>query len=119
MFGRRNGNGKSAVDARLDALRSDLSSLQQDVKGFVGDVGNAAGNAANDRARAVSRHAESIAERAFRLAEDYAADLANGAEHWTHDNLESARGRVRTQPLAALALAAGVGAIMAAVFSRV
>jgi ElaB/YqjD/DUF883 family membrane-anchored ribosome-binding protein len=115
MFGYGNKNGQGAIDARLNALRQDLSSLQQDMKGFAVDVGDAA----NDRARAVSRNAESIAERAFRLAEDYAGDLANGAEHWTHDNLESARGRVRTQPLAALAIAAGVGAVLAAVFSRV
>lgn len=95
------------LDKRLDALRSDLTALQDDSKGL-----------ATDAAGVAVRAAESLATRALRLAEETASGLASDAETWTNDNLDVARDRVREQPLAALLVSLGIGAILGALVLR-
>jgi ElaB/YqjD/DUF883 family membrane-anchored ribosome-binding protein len=105
---------KQTIDTRLVALRSDLNALQADVRSAANDVGEVAG----DRANTVMRTAESVAERALGLAEDAAVEWADDIEEWTSGSLDSARESVRTQPLSAILLAMGAGALLGAIFLR-
>ncbi|HWA91880.1 MAG TPA: hypothetical protein VG889_17710 [Rhizomicrobium sp.] len=102
------------LDKRLDALRTDLDQLQTDAKGLAGD----AADVATGQARAAIRAAESVAERALRLAEETARGFGGDLEHWTNDNLDVARGKVREQPLAALLLSLGIGLLFGAIFLK-
>ena len=106
--------GAKHIDTRLRALRSDLDSLQENATSFVGDVENVA----NDGARAAIEAARNLAERAYRLADEAAASVTEDVEEWASDNLDAARETVREQPLAALAVAMGVGALFGAVLLR-
>jgi ElaB/YqjD/DUF883 family membrane-anchored ribosome-binding protein len=107
-------NDTKNVDKRLGALRSDLDALQGDMKGLAGDVIDAADGSVH----LAIRNAENIAERAYRLAEEAVGQAADDVETWTQGNLDSARGSVRAQPLAAIALSMGAGALLGAIFSR-
>ena len=107
-------NGAKDIDRRLGALRSELDELQGDMKGLAGDVGDVA----DDRVHLAIRNAENVAERALRLAEEAAAHVADDVETWTNDNLDSARESVRAQPLLAIALSMGLGALVGAIFRR-
>lgn len=102
------------LDKRLDALRSDLDALQDDTKGLAIDAVDVAGSRARDAVHA----AEGLAERALRLAEETASGMASDVEAWTNDNLDTARDRVREQPLAALLVSLGIGAILGALVLR-
>jgi len=64
------------------------------------------------------RLAESMAERALRLAEDTASSAYDDVGHWANDNLDTARDRVREQPLSALLVSLGIGAIIGALVLR-
>jgi hypothetical protein len=44
--------------------------------------------------------------------------MADDVETWTNDNLDSVRGSVRAQPLSAVVLAMGAGALLGAIFMR-
>ena len=102
------------IDTRLGALRSDLDAMQDHAKDFVGD----AGNAANDGAQAAIEAARNMAERAYRLADEAVAGITDDVEEWTSDHLDAARETVREKPLAAMAVAMGVGALFGAIFLR-
>lgn len=101
-------------DAKLDALRSDIDALKNDTASLAAD----GQEIAQDRARSAMRSAENVAERAYRLAEETATDVAGDVETWTNDNLGSARERVRRQPLSAMFLSLGVGALLGALLRR-
>jgi hypothetical protein len=105
---------KKTVEGRLDALRADLGALRAEVTNGAGDVGDVA----EKRAGAVIQSAGELAERAVRLAEETALDFAGDVEDWGNSNLDSARKSIRTQPLAAMALALGAGAMLGAIFLR-
>ena len=102
------------VDARLNALRDDLDAMQEHAKGFAGEVGNAA----NSGALAAIEAARSMAERAYHLADEATQSVTDDVEEWATDNLEAARETVREKPLAAVAVAMGVGALFGAMFLR-
>ncbi len=106
--------GTKGFDAKLDALRSDIDALKNDTKSIVSE----GQDIAQDRARAAMRTAEDVAERAYRLAEETTTDLADDAEMWTNDNLKSARERVQRQPISAMFLSLGVGALLGALLRR-
>jgi len=114
MAVRKKKNGSKDIDKRLGALRSDLDDLQGDMKGLATD----AGTVADDRVHRAIRNAENVAERAYRLAEEAATQAVDDVETWTNDNLDSARESVRAQPLAAIALSMGLGALVGAIFTR-
>jgi ElaB/YqjD/DUF883 family membrane-anchored ribosome-binding protein len=114
MAGRLKKNDTKNIDKRLGALRSDLDALQGDMKGLAGDVADVA----DGRVHAAMRNAENVAERALRLAEEAAGHMADDVETWTNGNLDSARESVRAQPLAAIALSMGAGALIGAIFMR-
>jgi ElaB/YqjD/DUF883 family membrane-anchored ribosome-binding protein len=107
-------NGTKNIDKRLGALRSELDAVQGDMKGLAGDVADVA----DGRVHVAMRNAENVAERALRLAEEAAGHMADDVETWTNDNLDSVRESVRAQPLAAIALALGAGALLGALFMR-
>jgi ElaB/YqjD/DUF883 family membrane-anchored ribosome-binding protein len=107
-------NDTKNIDKRLGALRTELDALQGDMKGLAGDVADVA----DGRVHVAMHNAENVAERALRLAEEAAAQMADDVETWTNGNLDSVRDAVRTQPLAAAALAMGVGALLGAIFMR-
>ncbi|HLY06378.1 MAG TPA: hypothetical protein VKR31_11585 [Rhizomicrobium sp.] len=83
------------VEAQLDALQSDLNDLQKDARVLAGHVGRAAEGAID------------AAEAAY-----------NGAEKWTIANMRSMRGTVRNQPLTAVIVSLGAGAVLGALFLR-
>jgi len=105
---------KKTVESQLGALRADLRSLQTDVQTGVIDVGDVAG----DHASGVIQTARDIAERALHLAEDAAAGLVDDVENWSQENFDSVRSSVRTQPLGAIAVSLGIGALFGAIFLR-
>jgi len=102
------------LDKRIGALRSDLDALQDNTKGLANDAVDLAKGGAREAIRA----AEGLAERALRLAEETASGFAGDVENWTNDNLDSARDRVREQPLAALAMSLGLGLVLGAILLR-
>jgi ElaB/YqjD/DUF883 family membrane-anchored ribosome-binding protein len=102
------------IDTRLRALRADLDSLQEHARGLVGE----AGNAANDGAQVAIEAARKVAERAYTIAEEAVESVTGDVEEWASDNLDVAREMVREQPLAALAVAMGIGAVLGAFFLR-
>lgn len=110
----RRSNGTNHIDARLGALRSDLDALQEDVKGLA----NGAGDVAADTARRAIRNAESVAERSLRLAEETASHFADDVGHWANGNVNTVRETIRSQPLLALLLSLGVGALLATILHR-
>jgi ElaB/YqjD/DUF883 family membrane-anchored ribosome-binding protein len=107
-------NGTKNIDKRLGALRSELDALQGDMKGLTGDVADVA----DGRVHLAVRNAENVAQRAYRLAEEAIEQAAGDVETWTNGNLDSARESVRAQPLAAIALSMGAGALIGAIFMR-
>jgi len=102
------------IDRRMEALRSDVNSLQGNVKGLADD----AQNAASEQTRSALRAAEAVALRALKLAEDTASNMRKNADLWTQDGIDSARGTIRTQPLSAVLLSLGVGALIGTLFLR-
>ncbi|HEY5048134.1 MAG TPA: hypothetical protein VII49_08960 [Rhizomicrobium sp.] len=97
-FWRRRSRGRN-IEARLEALRADLLALQHDVRGLA----QSAGDAASDIVRSTNRAAE------------YALDNVG---EWTGDNIGSLEESVRRQPLVAIILSIGAGALIAALFLR-
>jgi ElaB/YqjD/DUF883 family membrane-anchored ribosome-binding protein len=92
---RRKKRGLKKVEEQLDALQSELNSLHKDARVIAGNIGKAAGNAYD------------TAEAAY-----------NGVERWTTDNVKSVRGSVRDQPLTAVLVSLGAGAVLGALFLR-
>ncbi|HVV64307.1 MAG TPA: hypothetical protein VHC42_02475 [Rhizomicrobium sp.] len=115
MFSRsRSSNANGEIGARLERLRSDLDALQGDIQSLAAEGQDGAA----DRFVSAIGAAGGLAQRALKLAEDLAAGMAGDVEHWTADNLHSARARVRAQPLSALAVTFGVGALVGAMLLR-
>lgn len=108
-------NGTTKVDVRLGALRSELETLEADMKGLANDVEAVADN----RVHVAIRKAEDVAHRAYRLAEESATQATDDVEAWAGSNLNSARKSIRAQPLSALALSLGAGALIGAIFGVV
>jgi ElaB/YqjD/DUF883 family membrane-anchored ribosome-binding protein len=102
------------IDKRVDAIRSDVKALQSDVKDLTDDTA-ALGS---EGAKLAVRTAEAIALRALKLAEETATGVAGDVEDWANDNLESARDSIRAQPISALFVSLGIGALLGAIFLR-
>jgi ElaB/YqjD/DUF883 family membrane-anchored ribosome-binding protein len=107
-------NGTKKLDARLESLREDLNALQSDFKALPQDA-EAAGS---EQVAEAIRLTKSIADRAIRIAEQSAARRYGEVESWADDNLDSARERVREQPLSAILVSAGIGMALGALFLR-
>jgi len=92
---RRKKRGMKKVEAQLDALQSELADLQKDAQALAGHVGRTVGDAID------------AAEGAY-----------NGMHRWTNGNVRSMRGTVRDQPLTAVLVSLGAGAVLGALFLR-
>jgi ElaB/YqjD/DUF883 family membrane-anchored ribosome-binding protein len=98
------GNGNSHdLQSKLDALKADLEALQGHVRGLAGEVGGVAAERMNS---VIADAMESVHE------------MTDKVEGWSTDNLESLRDSVRNQPLAALVLSMGAGALLGAILLR-
>lgn len=100
MVRRKNG---SDVDARIRALKSDFDELQKDMRKLVESLGEAAGEGVSGMA--------SSAQRA-------AGDAVHQVEVYAEQGVDSVRGAIREQPLAAIALSMGAGAIIGTLLRR-
>jgi ElaB/YqjD/DUF883 family membrane-anchored ribosome-binding protein len=105
---------QKTVNKRVDAIRSDVESLQSDVKG----LSDSALELGSEGAKMAVRTAEAIALRALRLAEETARGAADDVEHWAQGNLDDARESIRSQPISALLVSLGIGAVLGAIFLR-
>jgi ElaB/YqjD/DUF883 family membrane-anchored ribosome-binding protein len=91
----RKKRGMKKVEAQIEALQSELSDLHKDARVLAGHVGKTAGDAID------------AAEAAY-----------NGMEKWTTNNVRSMRGTVRSQPLTAVLVSLGAGAVLGALFLK-
>ena len=91
------------LEERLEALRADLEALQGDMKGLAGGVGDIA--------------SERVTEM-LRQTEDMADQITAQVEDWATDNVATLREQVREQPILAIALAMGAGALLGAILLR-
>lgn len=60
---------------------------------------------------------DEIEDEAYDLADD-AQDARHRAESWFEEQIMVARDRTREEPFKALAIAAGIGAVLGAIFLR-
>ena len=103
MAARRKAANSHSLEARLEALRADLQQLQSDMRGLAGGVGDEASERLNEMLRAT---------------EDMADQVATRVEEWTDDNMDSLREAVREQPVSAILMSLGIGAVLGAIFLR-
>jgi len=92
---RRKKKGIKKVEAQIEALQSDLSDLRRQAGALAGNFSKVAGDAIG------GAHA-----------------VYDGVENWTSDNARLVRGTVRNQPLTALLVSLGAGAVLGALFLR-
>lgn len=92
---KRRPEGMRKVAAKFDELQSDLDTLRKDAKQLANGVGEMADSALNAAGQAY-----------------------NDAGKWTNGNIGSVRESVRDQPLTAILLSLGAGALLGALFLR-
>ena len=91
------------LEDRLEALRADLEALQGDMKGLAGGVGDMA--------------SERVSEM-LKTTEDMADQITAQVEDWASDHVATLRDQVREQPVLAVAIALGAGALLGAILLR-
>lgn len=92
----KNGND---LDARVSALKGDFDSLQNNVRELLSSLGHEASSGLAN-------------------ATEAAGDAAEQVGSWSEAGAESVRGAIRTQPLAAIALSMGAGALIGSLLRR-
>jgi ElaB/YqjD/DUF883 family membrane-anchored ribosome-binding protein len=102
------------VETQLDALLSDLKDLQADAK----KLAQGASKEAGDRLTEALKQAEVRATAAMATARDKAEEAIDQAEEWATDNMATLRDAVRDEPIKAVAIAAGIGALFGLLFFR-
>ncbi len=102
MVKRKRTNGNN-VNSRIRALKSDFDGLQKDMRKLMDSLGDAASNGASEMAGS----ARKVATDALHDAGDYA-----------EQGVETVRSAIRVQPLAAIALSIGAGAILGSLMRR-
>lgn len=93
----------SELNARVSALKDDFDSLQQNVRELLNSLGH---------------EASSGLAGATEAATEAVGDAAERVETWSEAGAESVRGAIRTQPLAAIALSMGAGALLGSLLRR-
>ena len=102
MAQRKRKNGHD-MEARIQALKSDFDALQSDMRKLVESMGEAAETGVSDLTNGAAKAA---------------SEAAGQIEHWTEDGINGVRGAIREQPLAAIALSMGAGAIIGTLLRR-
>jgi ElaB/YqjD/DUF883 family membrane-anchored ribosome-binding protein len=97
---RRNANG---LDARIRALQGDFEALQKDMRKLFESVGDVASSGVSDMTDSATKAASGAVEQ---------------VEHWAEDGVGSVRDAIREQPLAAIAISMGAGAIIGSLLRR-
>ncbi len=100
---RRKSKNGNDLDARVSALKSDFDSLQHNVRELLNSLGHEASSG-------ISNATETVTEAAGNAVEQ--------VETWGEAGAESVRGAIRTQPLAAIALSMGAGALIGSLLRR-
>ena len=94
---------KNGADARMKALRADFERLQKDMRSLAGSLGDAATSGISDAANAAGNAATGAAEQ---------------VEEWAGESAGTIREAIRNQPLAAIAVSMGAGAIIGTLLRR-
>ncbi|MGH6870195.1 MAG: glycine zipper domain-containing protein [Rhizomicrobium sp.] len=102
------------LEAQLDALVGDLKTLQADVR----KLAQGASKEAGDRLSEALKTAEARASSAYAQARDRATEAVDQAEVWATDGMANLRDAVREEPIKAVAIAAGIGALFGLIFFR-
>ena len=102
------------METRLGTLRAELETLSGDVNKVAGDVEGIADN----RVHLALRKAEDVAHSAYRLAEEATAHVVHDVDDWASGKADIARKSIRAQPFSALAVSAGIGALIGVMFLR-
>ena len=97
---RRNGHG---TEASLEALQHDLAALQANMSKLIAGFGNAASEGVTHAMRSASTTAEDVVEQ---------------VEEYGQEGVDTVRKTIRAQPLAAIAVSVGAGALLGALLSR-
>ncbi len=97
---RRNGHGHQPS---LESLQEDLSLLQANMSKLIAGLGGAASNGMSSAMSAASHAAEDAIEQ---------------AESMGQEGVETVRETIRAQPLAAIAISMGAGALLGAFLTR-
>ncbi len=100
---RKKGKNGHDLDARISALKGDFDSLQHNVRELLNTLGHEASSGLANATEAVTETAGSAVEQ---------------VETWSEAGAESVRGAIRTQPLAAVALSMGAGALIGSLLRR-
>lgn len=96
----------SAVGAEVDDAVDDAKSLTERVRDTVADGVSTASDYVSEGVSRAVEGARNLAAQAPQVGD------------WAEGQLESLRDRVRDKPIQTLAIAAGIGAVLAAVLSR-
>jgi ElaB/YqjD/DUF883 family membrane-anchored ribosome-binding protein len=100
MVRRKNG---SDVDARIRAIKADFDELQKDMRKLAESLTDAASNGVTEMAGSAQR---------------VASDAAEQVEAYAEQGVDTVRGAIREQPLAAIALSMGAGALIGSLLRR-
>jgi len=98
----RKSNGRQ-FDARITELQEDFQSLQS-------AFGSLLDHMAQDTSESMTGAAKAAGDTIY--------DVADQVETWSEAGTETVRGAIRTQPLAAIALSMGAGALLGAYMRR-
>jgi ElaB/YqjD/DUF883 family membrane-anchored ribosome-binding protein len=103
-------SGTNNENAALEDVRRDMAALKRDLAALREDSGKYMSGAVQNRARSARRQAESMLDSTRDVAEDVADRAATG--------YDVACDYVRQNPMAAVLVAMGVGAVVGKLFSR-
>jgi ElaB/YqjD/DUF883 family membrane-anchored ribosome-binding protein len=101
-YARKHRNG-SDIEARFCALQADFAGLQKDMRLLADNVGNAASERVSSATTAATGAAASAVEQ---------------VEEWAEEGTDTVRDAIRAQPLAAIAISMGAGAIIGTLLRR-
>jgi ElaB/YqjD/DUF883 family membrane-anchored ribosome-binding protein len=93
----------STLEARMAALKADFEELQKDTRKLFENLGDAASTG-------VSEATGNATKAAMHAAEE--------VEHWAENGVDAVRSAIREQPLTAIAISMGAGAIIGSMLRR-
>jgi ElaB/YqjD/DUF883 family membrane-anchored ribosome-binding protein len=102
-YARKRKNGSHELEARIRALKADFEGLQKDMRRLVDAVGESATAGVSSAATAAGDAASSAVEQ---------------VEEWAEEGADTVREAIRAQPLAAIAISMGAGAIIGTLLRR-
>jgi len=99
---RRNGNGHT-TQATLHSLQEDLAALQANMSKVIAGFGTSAADGMSHAMHSASSTAEDVVER---------------VEEFGQEGVDTVRSTIRSQPLTAIAISVGAGALIGALLSN-